>query len=46
MHPDTAGPYADILYDFIEGGEAFAEGEGDAEDVAITVVDEERSPKN
>ncbi len=40
MHPDTAGPYADILYDFIEGGEAFAEGEGDAEDVAITVIDE------
>lgn len=40
MDPETAGDYAYILTDFIEGGEAFNTGDGSAEDVAIRTPDE------
>jgi len=40
MHPDTGGAYADILYEYIEGAEAFANGEAEADTVAIKVIDE------
>lgn len=41
MHPDTSGAYADILSDYIVGGEAFNEGEAEATDVAIDAKDEQ-----
>ena len=40
MHPDTASSYGDILYDYIEGAEAYANGEASEEEVAITVKDD------
>lgn len=40
MNPDTAGSYASILADYIEGGSEFAAGEGSEDDVAIETPDE------
>lgn len=40
MHPDTSGAYANILYDYIVGGEEFYKGEADASKVAINAIDE------
>lgn len=40
MHADTSGAYADILYNYIVGGEEFFEGEADASAVAIDAKDE------
>lgn len=40
MHPETSGSYADILYNYIVGGEEFHEGEADATTVAIEAKDE------
>lgn len=40
MHPDTSGAYADILYNYIEGGEEYFEGKVDESKVAIEVKDE------
>lgn len=40
MHPDTSGSYANILYDYIVGGEEFNAGEADASDVAIKAIDD------
>lgn len=39
MHPETSGAYADILYSYIVGGEAYNAGETDESGVAITVID-------
>ncbi|KMJ60088.1 cytochrome C [Bacillus sp. LL01] len=39
LNPDTASPAAFLGY-FIEGGEAFNNGEGSADDVKVTAVDE------
>ncbi|QUW21328.1 peptide ABC transporter substrate-binding protein [Sporosarcina sp. Marseille-Q4063] len=39
MHPDTSGAYADILYNYIVGGEEFFEGEADESAVAIDAKD-------
>lgn len=40
MHPETSGSYADILYNYIVGGEEYYEGEADASAVAIEAKDE------
>lgn len=40
MDPDTAASYADILYDYIAGGEEFNAGKADVSEVAIDAVDE------
>lgn len=40
LAPDTASPYADFYF-VIEGAEAYTRGEGSAEDVGVTAVDED-----
>ena len=39
MHPETAGAYANLLYDYIVGGVEYNAGEADANTVAIKVID-------
>jgi oligopeptide transport system substrate-binding protein len=41
LNPDTAGQFAFILSDFIEGASDFAAGEGSAEDVGISAPDDQ-----
>src|SRR5699024_11182935 len=41
MHPDTSGSYADILSDYIVGGEEYYEGEVDESEVAIDAKDDQ-----
>lgn len=40
LHPDTSGSYSFIIADYVKGAEDYANGEGAAEDVAITVEDD------
>ncbi len=40
MDPEIASQYGFIIADYIEGGDAYASGEGSAEDVAIATPDE------
>jgi oligopeptide transport system substrate-binding protein len=40
IDPDTAGQYAFIIYQFIEGATEFATGEGSREDVGIRATDD------
>lgn len=40
LAPETASPYADFYF-VIEGAEAYTKGEGPAEDVGVTAVDED-----
>lgn len=41
MHADTSGPYANILYDYIVGGEEYFEEKVDESEVAIEAIDEQ-----
>ena len=40
IDPDTAGQYAFIIYQFVEGATEFAEGKGSREDVGIRATDD------
>lgn len=40
LHPDTSGSYSFIIADYVKGAEDYANGEGSAEDVAITAEDD------
>ncbi len=41
LHPDTSGSYSFIIADYVKGAEDYANGEGAAEDVAITAEDDQ-----
>lgn len=41
LNPDTAGQFAFIISDFVEGASDFAAGEGSAEDVGISAPDDQ-----
>jgi len=40
LDPDTAGQYAFIIYQFVEGGTEFSTGDGSREDVGIRATDD------
>lgn len=40
MHPDTGGSYDDIIADFVAGGDAYVDGDIDASEVGIEVIDD------